>query len=158
MNTTYSWDIHAPVKTKRWGVKVTSNSCAREKMTFWQWQQENTALFWPNIRKTKNLQCREAKSNIIFGMGYRPDMSPLVGSPYLDPRFWQTGSRGSSCSVHCGWTSHQRWMRWFQKRKNDCLGPLALQTLEEKKKRVHAISIPWLLLIAKAYLYIAVYN
>lgn len=76
------------------------------------------------------------------GNSYRPDMSLLAGTPCWDPRFWQSGSRGSSCSVRCGWTLRRRWMRWFQKRMNGCLDPLALQTLKEKDKRMHVISIP----------------
>lgn len=76
------------------------------------------------------------------GNSYRPDMSLLAGTPCWDPRFWQSGSRGSSCSVRCGWTLRRRWMRWFQKRMNGCLDPLALQTLKEKDKGCMSLVYP----------------
>lgn len=76
------------------------------------------------------------------GNSYRPDMSLLAGTPCWDPRFWQSGSRGSSCSVRCGWTLRRRWMRWFQKRMNGCLDPLALQTLKEKDKGCISLVYP----------------
>lgn len=78
----------------------------------------------------------------LHGSNHTPDMSLVVDSPCWDPKFWWTGSHGSSCSAHCGWTSHQRWKRWFQKRKSDYLGRLSLQTLKGKRcMSIHFLSV-----------------
>lgn len=57
-------------------------------------------------------------------------MSQRDDSPCWGPRFWRTGSLGSSCSGRCDWTSRPRLMRWSQKRKSGCWGLPALQTLQ----------------------------
>lgn len=52
-----------------------------------------------------------------------------VCSPFEGPTLWQWGSPLSSGSGRCGWTSRQRWMKWFQRRRSEWRDPLALQSL-----------------------------
>lgn len=104
---------------------------------------KNTSPLWKGTVLPQLVFCRVAT---LWNLHYRPDMSPLAWSPCSDPRFSLTDSHESSCSDHYGWTSHQRWRRWFQKRMNDCLGPLAPQTLKPKRRK-HTVSQPPALLL-----------